>query len=212
MDYSDFYKTYQHSRNMAWNLLIDQNIMSLPINMQTICRNLAIPLYNYQNHNDLILKFRLEPYIVGNDGFTTLINGHPIIFFDQNVKTFGRLNFTLAHELGHILLSHLDIKQIAYRQETCVTPWNKGEEKAVNELESAANIFASRLLAPACILKELDITSPIEIQELTGLSYSASLLRYKRLQTLMTRNKFYRSPLEKQVRKQFMYFIECYHQ
>jgi len=210
MKYSNFYSVYQNSRDMAWHLLIDQNITSLPISIQSMCQNLSIPLLDFGNHLDLIHEFKLEPYIENNDGFTILINEHPVIFYNKEITPHGRLRFTVAHELGHIMLQHLKVNSVACR--SGVTLWNAGEIAPPNLIESAANVFASRLLAPAFLLKELNLKTIEEIMDLTGLSYTASEIRLKRLKSLKQRNKFYRSPLEKQVYLQFEDFIKHYYE
>lgn len=64
-------------------------------------------------------------------GHAAKIGDNYIIFTDANHSHMGS-EFTVAHELGHILLGHLDDPQIA---------------GGVKEAELEANIFASVLLA-----------------------------------------------------------------
>ena len=57
-----------------------------------------------------------------------------IIFYNEDIESEGRKIWTISHELGHIVLNH-DIQ--------C----------EINEQE--ANFFASQLLAPQCVLREM---------------------------------------------------------
>lgn len=208
MIYSNFYSKYKDSRDLSWRILIDQNICSLPISIQELCKNLSITLYNYQDDADIINMFDFQNNTKNNEGFTSIVNKHPVVFYDKTVKPHGRLRFTVAHELGHILLGHLETNNIACR--AGVSLWNNGEVNINMPLESAANIFASRLLAPACVLKELNVTTAKQIMELTGLSYTASKIRLERLKELNARSKYYTNPLEIRVYNQFKDFINEY--
>lgn len=77
-----------------------------------------------------------------------------------------------------------------------------------NPIEQAANVFASRLLAPACVLWGCGVRSADEIAELCKISHIAAEYRFTRLTELYERNKFLTSPLERKVYQQFSEFIE----
>ena len=69
-------------------------------------------------------------------------------------------------------------------------------------------MFAARLLAPACVLHELGITSAEKIAKVCNISITAAKHRAERMQILEKRNAWYRSPLERQVIKQFENYIK----
>ena len=77
-------------------------------------------------------------------------------------------------------------------------------------LEQAANVFASRLLAPACVLWGCNMQSAAEIAQLCGISQTAAEFRWERLQLLYQRGKFLTSPLERQVYAQFRPYIDAH--
>ena len=54
----------------------------------------------------------------------------------------------------------------------------------------AADIFAIRLLAPACLLHELGVDTPEGIMALCGLPPKAAALRAERMKLLNQRNAF----------------------
>ena len=133
-----------------------------------------------------------------NDGYSTIINGQPMIFVsDQCIPT--RQRFTAAHELGHILLGHVGRYQLV----------NREPDPKDNPIEQAANVFASRLLAPACVLWALRARTPEEIADLCQISHQAAAFRAERMALLYERNKFLSSPLERAVHQQFSDFIRC---
>ena len=105
--------------------------------------------------------------------------------------------FTVAHELGHILLGHILVTGTKYRT------FAKRDEE-----EQAADMFAARLLAPACVLHELQATTAEQIAKICNISMQAAKHRAERMQVLEARNKYYLHPLERKVREQFDSFIK----
>ncbi len=206
MQKSDFYCEYKAARNKAWEIIIKYEINTLPVSVRALCRRMGICLFNYMEGARLIEKYKLHEYLK-NDGFSTIIQNNYVVFYDET-KPVSRIRFTIAHEIGHIVLKHLLYQNIACRH--FVTDWNAEGAVAPNPLEAAANIFASRLLAPACVLWKLNIQSAEEIETLCGLSRQAAQVRAQRMERLYLLNRFNQSPLEKKALQQFSGFIEAY--
>lgn len=195
------YTSYKKSRDRAWEILIRHKISALPVDVFKICKDSGVSIYTYDSGKDLINRFKLSSH-TDNDGFSVKINSRYFIFYNSNIQPFGRIRFTIAHEMGHIALRHIRGN---------ATLWNRGEDKTNDPREVQANIFASRLLAPACVLMELNIQTADDLQAVTGLSHTAAEIRLKRLNELRTRGKFYLSPLERQVYKNFEKYIDYFH-
>ncbi len=66
------------------------------------------------------------------------------IIYNVNTRHDGRLNFTLAHELGHYLLHRQLISEIKYCSRDEMSQWHERE----NSIECEANEFAAHLLMP----------------------------------------------------------------
>ena len=140
------------------------------------------------------LANKLKP---GERGVSFLIGKQWAIVYDDS-KSVEISRFTIAHELGHIFLGHSTLKGYHSRM--------FGKERP--EIESEADMFAARLLAPACVLHELGITSAEEIARVCKISITAAEYRAERMQILEQRNAWYKSQLERQVIKQFEKFIK----
>lgn len=180
------YKDYQKSRDAAWQLLIDLKIKELPIKTTDLCRSIGIPVKVANIDSDI-------------DGFTTIANGEPIIVINSaKTSNVGRMRFTVAHELGHIILGHVGIYELVNREPS---PFD-------NSIERDANIFASRLLAPACVLWGCRVKSADDIAKLCNISFQAAQYRMERMKLLYARNKFLTSPLERKVYSNFKRFIK----
>lgn len=177
------YTKYKVSRDLAWQILLNEGITELPVKIGPLCKQMGIPVRYYSPDDD-------------NDGVSTIIDGRPIILVsDRCIQT--RQRFTAAHELGHVLLGHVGQYQLV----------NREPSRGDNPIEQEANVFASRLLAPACVLWALNARTPEQIATLCQISYQAAAFRAERMALLYERNRFLSSPLEQQVYLQFSDFI-----
>lgn len=179
------YHYYKQARNAAWQCLIDVGIRSLPVKTLKITDFFNIKVIK---NGDVKLLRPLESgcSLVDKQGKWTIIY--------DDTETLGRTRFTIAHELGHILLGHeLEAGFGHYRKIS--------EGKLITETQ--ADEFAARLLAPACVLWALDVFGADEIAELCEISHKAAEFRAQRMAILKERNMFLTHPLEKQLYKAF---------
>ena len=182
---------YKHSRDAAWQMLIKNKVSSLPVSVDKICRGEGLRLLSYSKGMELIEKLKLEENAKGNDAFSF----GRMIFYDQT-KSIERQRFSIAHELGHYVLDD----------------GTDGDER-----EREADIFASRLLAPLCVLHYIGVSSASEISELCKISRSAAEIRMRRLIEIRERDAemlrrtgrgcFLISPLEREVYRRFKRYI-----
>ena len=114
----------------------------------------------------------------------------------------------MAHELGHLLLGH-GTRSLAPGVRAFESRENQGDlmEDPESLDDYAADIFAIRLLAPACVLHEMRLDRSGPIMALCGLPPRAAAMRAERMQLLNERDVFYNHPLERQVRDQFLPFL-----
>jgi hypothetical protein len=66
------------------------------------------------------------------------------IFYNNRIRSKGRINFTLAHELGHYLLHRIAYPDGFQCSEQDVVRW----DSEYGQLEHQANVFAANLLMP----------------------------------------------------------------
>lgn len=162
---------YLHAQNKAWQVLIDAGVKTLPVSMTAICNHLKIKLVETDD-------------IKG--GYTTVVN-QPYIVVDSRLPA-QRKRYTIAHEIGHNVLGHL-------------------EDNDTHDQEESANIFALALLAPGCILRSININSVDEIMQICNISEAAARHRWIMLKNHL---RYYISPLAEELEEQFADFIKTH--
>ncbi len=196
---------YKKARDLAWKILINNDIRALPVDVVSICKRERINLFTYSQSMNFIKSLGLEDNAKDNDAFSL----NSMIFYDDT-KPRERQRFSIAHELGHILL-HSERGGKA-------TVYNREPSPCDNPIETEANIFASRILAPLCVLQFLNLNSIKEISEFCEISFTAAKLRFARLCEIRQRNSHRRkeknhgtfliSKLERSIVENFRDFIE----
>ena len=178
---------YKISR-LARQLIIDNNINSLPVNLGQLILNNHWRVISYAKAFDIV---NLEEHKIMQEcsGYVQKLNGNYYIFYD-NTLDIPTQRFTIAHEIGHIVMQHFA---------------NMSPSR-----EKEANMFASRLLMPMCVLYECNINSYTELKQMCNVNENLAEYRYNRLIMLKERNKFYTDKLELVVKSQFDAFIEDY--
>ena len=185
------YGKYKDLRSAAWQCLIDNQIDRLPVNILQIAKNAGIRVIKNSDAHQL----------TENESGISINNGTKwYIIYDDSAST-ERSRFTVAHELGHIFLGHKLVEgKIARTKTFAIRP----------EIEREADMFAARLLCPACILWALDLHTAEEISRVCRVSYAAARIRAERMELLYARNMFLTHPLEQKVYQQFQDFIRSH--
>lgn len=178
------YGQYKNARNASWQCLIDYRISNLPVKVSQIAKQADI----------VLLKNSAVNLLSENESGITLMQDDKLYIVYADEQSPQRCRFTIAHELGHIFLGHLFAKN--------------GKGFAITDAaEHSANVFARDLLAPACVLHEMQVINADEIANLCDISLEAATYRAERMAELERRNAFYLHPLELQVKKRFADFI-----
>lgn len=206
------YQQYQDARNASWLCLIDHNVQALPVSMSRLFREMGVPIGRYCDNANQLHRSGLGCLMV-NDGFTLRDSAGGLYVYYNERCTAQRIRFTLAHELGHIVMGHLSDGGGGVQY----SARNIEPLEVRDPAERAANVFASRLLAPACVLWRLEAHTPEEISQLCQISITAARFRAERMEVLYRREVewigsrgcscFLQSPLERRVLDQFELYI-----
>lgn len=199
------YRQYQEARDKSWETLLDCDIQELPVDIKAVCQQFGFLCYTYAEGKTILEQIKLLDHTKETDGFTVYMKDtrNYLIFYNQEC-CYERQRFTIAHELGHILLKHT-MKLFEGVEYTVI---NREPSVQGDWMEQQANVFASRFLAPACVLHALKADTPEKIAKLCNISIQSATYRTQRMKDLEKRDRFYHSPLEARVQKKFNRFIK----
>lgn len=171
-------------------LLEKYNICSFPISGFEIATKMGIKVIPYSAYEknprtlELLKKMSEEGYFV--ERFKDIY-----IFYNDRKKSYGRINNTIAHEIGHIVLGHV-----------------VGKERE----EAEAKFFAKYLLAPPPLVDSLKLKNYFQLERVFQISNEASFYAWDYYQKWLNYgNKTYTS-YEKRLLNLFKNSIEKYNQ
>ncbi len=204
---SSTYRQYRQARDTAWRALLRLKEKRLPVDPEALAGLLGVEIHPYPDREENRRLWTLAGRVNGVC-VSLRIRGAWHIFLRESALDDSRRRFAVAHELGHLLLGHATLP-LAPGVRCFDSGDNQGDliEDAPEMTDYAADIFAIRLLSPACLLHESGVDSPGGIMALCGLPPRAAAMRAERMALLNRRNAFYSNPLERQVRDAFRPFL-----
>ena len=147
-------------KNKVLALVVDLHISCLPIDLDQVMNGLLVKPLSFS-----VAQSRGVIIPPGIEGFTVIRqkpNARPqYLLVYQDDTSFERLRWTLAHEIGHIVLGHME----------------KISTKSGELMEAEANYFAKELLMPLPVLARIGARSAADIGRVCGVSYEAAQIR-----------------------------------
>ena len=134
-------------------MLIQYGVSSLPIDVFELACKIGIIVYPYSNISLDKLWLMLKK---SKDGFFVLNDGQFYIFYN-NENNIGRINYTIMHEIGHIVLDHSQGSKLA---------------------EKEANFFAKYILAPPVLIHKFNLKDELSISQVFNISFEAACYAY----------------------------------
>lgn len=124
----------------------------MPVSGFEIASKMEIILIAYSSLSEKKLKAALE---ASDDGFfmSSGKDGREFIFYNDIDRCYERQNWTILHEIGHIVLDH-----------TGHSPHEEDE----------ANFFAKYSIAPPVLIHKIGATSPVDVYNMFDISMEAA--------------------------------------
>ena len=169
---------YEEIKKYIVELFTQLNINSTPINGFEIAVKLGIeviPYSAFKNQSGVVESMKK----MSTEGFT---DGSRIFYNDDGSNCYERINWTILHELAHILLKHSEDSELA---------------------EAEAQFFAGYAIAPPVLIYKLNIENPEELSDVFGLSFEASGNAFKRYVKWLNYGGKYYTDYEIQLCKNF---------
>ena len=172
---------FDYATNRAHKLLIELNINAFPVDPFEIIKHFS-PNWCLLEYSELKIntgeKDPLEIKKHKAEAKSTSVRGSSdyLIVYDKNVRNEHRIRWTLAHEIGHIILGHLD-----HFEATGL--YRRGLTKSEYDvLEVEAHWFASELLSPKPIMRHFNFDDSFQgISLICDISKDAAVRKLNRL-------------------------------
>lgn len=166
------YARYEYCINKSMEFILNENINKFPFDCDNIIKIKKWSRLKYEflatqhnvSINDIIEAYESE------DGYS-IYNGRNYTIAYNNTHIPKRIYFTKLHEIGHIYLNHF----IEF-DETILNRSNLSES-SYKVLENEANCFARNVIAPAVIVKHLNLDTTDKIANYFGITNSAAKAR-----------------------------------
>ena len=142
---------YEEIKQLITELLSDYSISTLPIDVFLLAGKMSIKICKY---SEFVVDERIKIISASQDGMSCYVadsRSYLILYNDE--MDSNRIRFTIAHEIGHIVLGH---------------------ESSCEETESEADYFARNLLVPMGILIHRHISDYVEIVNMFEVSYTVA--------------------------------------
>lgn len=145
----------------ADKFLVKSEVTELPLTMETL-RKIAVRsnwlLSSYQHSEKILEATGTSEKAKHFPAFTIRWDGKVIILYDEELPYDLKVQF-ICHEFGHIVLNHTSDRAIIGASRDAST---------TDMQEREADDFATEMLAPACVMNKLGISSVNELLK-TGL-------------------------------------------
>lgn len=148
------YARYEEIKKSVVDTFVKFDVSCVPVNGFELAIKMGIKVIPYsaiaKSKRYLLLKKSADGFCVEKE-----INEWYIFYNDK--RDFGRINNTIMHEIGHIVLDHSEDSELA---------------------EKEVKFFAKYALAPPVLIHRLTFKNPSKIAEVFDISYEAAYYAY----------------------------------
>ena len=163
----------KYSQEKAVSMLLKNGINKLPLHYNDIEKMIFYEGYNVIAYGatkpeamELLKRLDLESTAKNSNCFVYQKDDIKYLFYNNKLSEQQKTHL-FAHELGHIVLGHVEDRGKLTEQDYGL---------AKDSQEQEANEFAVEFLAPTSVLKEAGIYTQPEIMTCTGLSYEDAFI------------------------------------
>lgn len=141
---------YEFIKGEVAHLFVKYRVKCIPVSGFEIAAKMGITMSPYSSFSGQKLETCLS---ASQDGFFLEYNGREYIYYNDITQSYERQNWTLLHEIGHIVLDHV----------------GHGARE-----EAEADFFAKYAIAPPVLIYKIKAQSPADIYEAFNISMEAA--------------------------------------
>ena len=137
---------YEEIKQIVVDLFVHYDVRCIPVSAFEVAAKMGIPVIPYSAIPDNKRRLLLRE---SEDGFVVEKTAREWYIYYNDQKDYGRVNNTIMHEIGHIILDHTEDSELA---------------------EKEVNFFAKYALAPPVLIHKLKLTNAIDIARVFEIS------------------------------------------
>lgn len=141
---------YEEIKQIVVRMYEEYDIRCVPINGFEIASKMDIKVIPYSAYPEATQRLLLKK---SDDGFCLQLDTGEWYIYYNDKKWYGRINNTIMHEIGHVVLDHTEDSELA---------------------EKEVKFFAKFALAPPVLIHKLKLELPEEITGIFEISYEAA--------------------------------------
>lgn len=145
---------YEEIKQIVVNLFVKFGVSCVPVNSFELATKMGVKILPYsaiqESRRWLLLK-------KSEDGFSVEKNIGEWYIYYNDMKEYGRINHTIMHEIGHIVLDHSEDSELA---------------------EKEVKFFAKYALVPPVLIHKLKLDNPNDISGIFEVSFEAACYAY----------------------------------
>jgi hypothetical protein len=154
---------YEFIKGEVTNIFVRYKIKCIPISGFEIASKIGITMIPYSSLSERRLECAMK---TSEDGFFLENNGQEYIYYND-IRKYARLNWTILHEIGHIVLDHT----------------GHGERE-----EAEADFFAKYAIAPPIFIYKIKAKSVKDIYDAFDISLEAAFYAFEYYQKWLHRH------------------------
>lgn len=144
------HEQYEEIKRIVVNLFVRYDVTCVPVNGFELATKMGIKVIPYSAVHES-KRWLLRKKSV--DGFCLeKAEGEWYIYYNDQ-KDYGRINHTIFHEIGHIVLDHSEDSELA---------------------EKEVKFFAKYALVPPVLVHKLKLDNPMDIADIFAVSFEAA--------------------------------------
>ena len=148
------HERYEEIKQIVVNLFVEYNVCCVPVNGFELATKMGILVVPYsaipESKRWLLFK-------KSEDGFCVEKSVGEWFIYYNDQKNYGRINNTIFHEIGHIVLDHSEDSELA---------------------EKEVKFFAKYALVPPVLVHKLRLNHPADIEVIFEVSHEAACYAY----------------------------------
>lgn len=145
-------KRYEEIKRVVVKMFEDYGVSCVPISGFEIAQKMGVKVIPYSAYPERVQQLMCKKSL---DGFSVEKEEEEwyIFYNDDDEHNYGRINNTIMHEIGHIVLDHSEDSELA---------------------EKEVKFFAKYALAPPALIHKLKLDNVQDIANIFEISYEAA--------------------------------------